>query len=54
MVNMQMGYNLSRGLEKWMINKTVMKFVVIPNKNKSEPYDLNWTMTDIKTSSFKI
>jgi len=49
-----MGYNLTQGLEKWMINQTVMKFEVFQKKNKIEPYMLNWTVTDISISSFKV
>lgn len=54
LLNVQIGYNFTPGLENWMINKTVMKFIVTPKENKSHPYDLNWTSTDISNSSFKI
>jgi hypothetical protein len=49
-----MGYNLTKGLEKWMINQTVMKFEVVQKNNKIEPCLLNWTVTDINISSFKV
>jgi len=49
-----MGYNLTHGLEKWMIDYSVMKFEVVQKKNKIEPYMLNWTVTEILISSFKV
>jgi len=49
-----MGYNLTQGLEKWMINNSILKFEVVQKKNKIEPYMLNWTVTEISISSFKV
>jgi hypothetical protein len=49
-----MGYNLTHGLDKWMINYSVIKFEVVQKKNKVEPYMLNWTVTEILISSFKV
>lgn len=54
LINVQFGYNFTPGLEKWMIDQTVMKFIVTPKENKRKPYDLNWTTTDISHSSFKV
>ncbi len=55
-ITMQMGYDFSEGLEKMMINSTVINISLTSRNIKTfnEPVKFEWNVTEIYNKSFKI